>query len=60
MVGAAVPCVAMARVLVDIARDPTSHNLWPIEVVMMAALGFGLAFVAGSLGLALRRMLGPD
>ena len=35
---AAVPFVVMAfvvlRIVVDTARDPTSHNLWPFEIVM--------------------------
>jgi len=35
---AAVPIVVMTfvvlRIVVDTARDPTSHNLWPFEVVM--------------------------
>ena len=36
--GAAVPVAIMAfvvlRIVVDTARDPTSHNLWPFEIVM--------------------------
>lgn len=38
--GAAVPAAVLARVLVDTQRDPTSHNLWPFEIVI--ALGVGL------------------
>jgi len=57
--GAAVPCAVMVRVLVDGVRDPTSHNLWPFEVVMMGVLGAGLAFAAALLGRLFRRMLGP-
>ena len=37
-VAAAVPAVIMAlvilRILIDTARDPTSHNLWPFEILM--------------------------
>lgn len=40
---ATVPAVVMARVLVEAVRDPTSHNLWPLEVVI--ALLVGLAYV---------------
>jgi hypothetical protein len=29
------------RVLVDVARDPTSHNLWPLELGMIVAAGCG-------------------
>lgn len=56
--GAAVPSAVMARVIVDTIRDPTSHNLWPLEVAMMAVLGFGAAFAAALAGRLLRRGLG--
>lgn len=56
--GAAVPCAVMARVIADTIRDSTSHNLWPIEVAMMAVLGFGAAFAAALAGRLLRRGLG--
>jgi uncharacterized membrane protein YfcA len=42
-----------ARMLVETAKDPTSHNLWPFEVAI--ALAFGL--VAGSLGVGAARAL---
>lgn len=29
VVGAAVPAAVLARVVVDTAKDPNSHNLWP-------------------------------
>ncbi|MGH6635545.1 MAG: hypothetical protein ACRED0_05230, partial [Gammaproteobacteria bacterium] len=36
-IAAAVPAVLMAfvvlRIVVDAARDPTSHNLWPFEIL---------------------------
>jgi len=39
---AAVPCALMAfvvlRIVVDTALDPTSHNLWPFEIVRAGAL----------------------
>jgi membrane protein implicated in regulation of membrane protease activity len=44
----------IVRILVDTRRDPTSHNLWPFEVIMWGAIALG---VAGVLRLA-RRMLG--
>jgi hypothetical protein len=37
---ASVPAVVFARVLTDAVKDPTSHNLWPLELVI--ALGMGL------------------
>lgn len=41
----------LARIGFETARDPTSHNLWPFEVII--AGGFGLA--AGLAGVALAR-----
>ncbi|HUG35759.1 MAG TPA: hypothetical protein VML54_02345 [Candidatus Limnocylindrales bacterium] len=39
-VAASPPAAVVARVVVETQRDPTSHNLWPFEVVI--ALGLGL------------------
>ncbi|MGH8192394.1 MAG: hypothetical protein ACREP2_13240, partial [Rhodanobacteraceae bacterium] len=40
---AAVPAVVIGfvvlRIFFDTARDPTSHNLWPFEIVMWGGLG---------------------
>jgi len=47
-----VPVVVMARVVRDTALDPTSHNLWPFEVVIAGMVGVFVALVgtiAGSL-----------
>jgi hypothetical protein len=33
------PVVVYARVEVETGRDPTSHNLWPFEVVFALVLG---------------------
>lgn len=43
----------LARVGVETARDPTSHNLWPFEVVILG--GVGLA--AGLIGVTLARLV---
>ncbi|MEO8139979.1 MAG: hypothetical protein ABI742_10045 [Gemmatimonadota bacterium] len=43
----------LARIQIETSRDPTSHNLWPFEVIIVA--GFGL--MAGLLGVALARLL---
>lgn len=52
LVGASVAMVVMSRVIVDGMRDPTSHNLWPFEVVIALIVGFvcaGSGAIAGSL-----------
>lgn len=33
-VPAAVAALVVLRIAIDVARDPTSHNLWPFEVLM--------------------------
>jgi hypothetical protein len=38
-VGGAVPAPILARVAVDTAKDPTSHNLWPFEFIIAAVVG---------------------
>ena len=47
-VGGAVPAPILARIAVDTAKDPTSHNLWPFEFIIAAVLGV-LCSSAGAL-----------
>lgn len=46
---AALPAAVMAfvvlRIVVDTARDPTSHNLWPVEILTVGAVSLGLMLV---------------
>lgn len=55
-VAAAVPCAVMLRVIADVARDPTTHNLWPFELVLAAGPGL-VAGLGGALVGALARRL---
>ena len=45
-IAAAVPAAIMAfvvlRILVGVLVDPTSHNLWPFEIIMAGMLGLGM------------------
>lgn len=47
---AAVPALMMTfvvlRIVIDVARDPTSHNLWPLEIIMF---GTGSLAIMGTL-----------
>ncbi len=43
----------LLRVGVETARDPTSHNLWPFEVVIAGGIGL----VAATIGVGLARLL---
>ena len=47
----------MARVVVDTMRDPTSHNLWPFEVVIAFMVGLAGAVPGALIGSAIRRWL---
>lgn len=47
-VGLAVPAMVLARVVVETATDPSSHNLWPFEILIAAAVGLAAA-LAGAL-----------
>jgi hypothetical protein len=44
------------RIIVDTARDPTSHNLWPFEIIIYGAVAVA---TIGALKIA-RRMLGVE
>lgn len=48
MIGMSVGAAVMARVLVGVVQDPTSHNLWPLEVVIALMVGLSCA-VAGAI-----------
>ena len=40
----------IARIAVDVTSDPTSHNLWPIEIVIAGVVGLFWGFLAGGVG----------
>lgn len=52
-IAAAIPAATMAfvvlRIVFDGAMDPTSHNLWPFEILMAGAASVGFVFLAGLL-----------
>jgi len=52
---ACVPVVVMGRVVLDTAADPTSHNLWPIEVVLSMIISVPPICGGGLLAWAIRR-----
>lgn len=57
IVGMAVPAAVIARVVWDGLKNPSSHNLWPLEVIIAMTLGLCCALagaLAGSLVLRLR------
>jgi hypothetical protein len=50
---AALPTIVMLRVSFETTADPTSHNLWPFELLISGMLGFTCALAGGLIGLAL-------
>ncbi|MBS0382025.1 MAG: hypothetical protein JSR56_06305 [Proteobacteria bacterium] len=48
-IAAAVPAIVMGfvvlRIIIDGMRDPTSHNLWPFEIIMWGVMGCGWMLV---------------
>lgn len=62
IVGGAVPVAILLRVAVDTTIDPTTHNLWPFELVIAAGIGFAVSSAGalfGSLLSGLSRRQGP-
>lgn len=53
IVAAVVPAAVAVRVFLDTARDATSHNLWPIELLIAFVLGSSSALAGGVLGIVL-------
>jgi hypothetical protein len=50
LIGAAAPAAVLARIVFDTALDPTSHNLWPFELLIAAGLGHAAASAGALLG----------
>lgn len=48
VMGLAVPAVVAVRVALEVARDATSHNLWPLEIIIAVVVG-GMAALSGAL-----------
>ena len=59
-IAAAVPaCVILfvvLRIIIDTSRDPTSHNLWPFEILIFGSVALG---IVGALKVA-RKYLGAE
>lgn len=57
MVGAMAAAAVIARVVVDAVRDPTSHNLWPFELIIALAVGFACAAAGALVGAVVARLM---
>jgi hypothetical protein len=50
VLGSAMPAAVLLRVMIETHRDPTSHNLWPLEMVIAAGVGMIGALAGTALG----------
>jgi hypothetical protein len=57
LMGSSVVAVVSARVVVDGIQDPTSHNLWPFEVIIALVVGFPCAFAGAITGSLIANLL---
>jgi len=57
VMGSAVPAAVMTRVIVEVAQRPTSHNLWPFELVIAMLVGAAAAAAAAVAGALLGSLL---
>ncbi len=57
IVCAAMVVVVYARIEMDTAIDPTTHNLLPFEIALAAIVGLALGAVGAGAGMAIRTLL---
>ena len=58
ILGTTLAAAVLARVIVEGMRDPSSHNLWPFEILIALLLGFACSVagaMAGSVVVRLRK-----
>jgi len=56
--GGAIPAAVVARIFVEVIQRPTSHNLWPFEVVIALLLALVCAGAGALIGWLIARALG--
>ena len=54
LIGASVPAAIFIRVAVEATMDPTSHNLWPFEIIIAAVVGVFCSLAGALAGSVLR------
>jgi hypothetical protein len=63
IVGSAMmPTVVLARIVFDVVREPTTHNLWLFEIAIAGTLGFACAACGAAAAWLLTRLIrtAPD
>jgi hypothetical protein len=59
-IGASVPAIILLRVAVETAADPTSHNLWPFEIIIGSIVSALCAFAGALVGSIISKLRGRD
>lgn len=54
--GGAVPAAVFVRIVVEGFRDPTSHNLWPFEMIIAVLVGATVAAAGAGPGWLIARL----
>jgi len=54
--GSTLAAAVLARVIVEGLSEPSSHNLWPFELLIALLLGFACAFSGAVLGNLMARL----
>ena len=56
----AVAATVMLRVIWDVSKDPTAHNLWPFEIAITLGVALPVAALGAGIGLLLSRLTRRD
>lgn len=59
IVGLSVPAAVFARVVVEGVKDPTSHNLWPFEIIIALMMGHACALTGALIGSVAAKIVTP-
>jgi hypothetical protein len=60
IIGATVPAIILVRVVVETAADPTSHNLWPFELIIGSIVSALCAFMGSLMGWIISKLRARD
>jgi hypothetical protein len=58
--GCCAPVVVATRIILDVCRDATSHNLFPFELAIAVMLGFLISGIGAMLGTGVRKLFFRD
>lgn len=56
ILGLSAPAVVAARIIVDVARDSSTHNLFPFEIAIAVIVSFSVAGFGAALGVLSRKI----